>query len=74
MLGAAKGNPQEIADVVLRTIETPPGRRKLRQRVGSGVQGIVDLNQLSETVQEQILAAFGMAKLTKFEPQSSAMD
>jgi phage baseplate assembly protein W len=51
---------------VLRTIETPPGQRKLRQRVGSGVQGIVDLNQLSETVQEQILAAFGMTDLTKF--------
>jgi hypothetical protein len=30
------------------------------------VQGIVDLNQLSETVQEQILAAFGMTDLTKF--------
>jgi NAD(P)-dependent dehydrogenase (short-subunit alcohol dehydrogenase family) len=66
MLGGAKGNPQEIADVVLRTIETPPGQRKLRQRVGSGVQGIVDLNQLSEQVQGQILAAFGMAELTKF--------
>jgi NAD(P)-dependent dehydrogenase (short-subunit alcohol dehydrogenase family) len=66
MLGGAKGNPQEIADVVLRTIETPPGQRKLRQRVGSGVQGIVDLNQLSETVQEQILAAFGVTDLTRF--------
>src|SRR6267143_6210928 len=66
MLGGAKGDPQEIADVVLRTIETPPGQRKLQQRVGSGVQGIVDLNQLSETVQEQILAAFGMRELTKF--------
>jgi NAD(P)-dependent dehydrogenase (short-subunit alcohol dehydrogenase family) len=66
MLGGAKGDPQEIADVVLRTIETPPGQRKLRQRVGSGVQGIADLNQLSEEVQKQILAAFGMADLTKF--------
>lgn len=66
MLGGAKGDPQEIADAVLGTIETPPGQRKLRQRVGSGVQGIVDLNQLSEQVQEQILAAFGMAELTKF--------
>jgi NAD(P)-dependent dehydrogenase (short-subunit alcohol dehydrogenase family) len=70
MLGGSKGNPQEIADAVLRTIETPPGERKLRQRVGSGVQGIVDLNQLSEKVQEQILAAFGMTELTKFEPRS----
>jgi NAD(P)-dependent dehydrogenase (short-subunit alcohol dehydrogenase family) len=69
MLGGAKGNPQEIADVVLRTIQTPPGQRKLRQRVGSGVQGIVDLNQLSEQVQGQILAAFGIAELTKFAAQ-----
>jgi len=74
MLGGAKGDPQEIADVVLRTIETPPGQRKLRQRVGSGVQGIVDLNQLSETVQGQILAAFGMTELTKFDPRSSGTD
>ena len=66
-----KANPQEIADVVLRTIETPPGQRKLRQRVGNGVQGIVDLNQLSETVQGQILAAFGMTELTKFDLRSS---
>ena len=74
MLGGAKGDPQEIADAVLRTIETPPGQRKLRQRVGSGVQGIADLNQLSETVQGQILAAFGMTELTKFDPRSSGTD
>jgi NAD(P)-dependent dehydrogenase (short-subunit alcohol dehydrogenase family) len=74
MLGGSKGNPQEIADAVLRTIETPPGQRELRQRVGSGVQGIADLNQLSERVQEQILAAFGMTELTKFDPRSSGMN
>jgi NAD(P)-dependent dehydrogenase (short-subunit alcohol dehydrogenase family) len=74
MLGGSKGNPQEIADAVMRTIETPPGQRKLRQRVGSGVQGIVDLNQLSEKVQEQILAAFGMTELTKFDPRSIGTD
>src|SRR6267143_3191394 len=28
MLGTAKGNPQDIADVVLGTIATPPGQRK----------------------------------------------
>jgi len=74
MLGGSKGNPQEIADAVLRTIETPPGQRKLRQRVGSGVQGIADLNQLSEKVQEQILAAFGMTELTRFDPRSIRTD
>ena len=65
MLGSAKGDPQEIADAVLRTIETPPGQRKLRQRIGSGVQGIVDLNDLSEKVEAQILAAFGITEITK---------
>jgi NAD(P)-dependent dehydrogenase (short-subunit alcohol dehydrogenase family) len=65
-LEGAKGDPQEIADAVLRTIETLPGQRKLRQRVGSGVNGIVDLNQMSEEVQKQILAAFGMTEITKF--------
>jgi NAD(P)-dependent dehydrogenase (short-subunit alcohol dehydrogenase family) len=66
LLSASKGDPQEIANVVLQTIETPVGQRKLRQRVGSGLPGIVDLNNLSEQVQKQILAAFGMAETTKF--------
>ena len=62
---AAKGDPQEIADVVLRTIETPLGQRKLRQRIGSGSEGIIALNELSEQVQKQLLAAFGMTEITK---------
>ncbi len=62
--GAVKG----IADRVLGMLGGA------RQRVGSGVQGIVDLNQLSETVQGQILAAFGMTELTKFDPRSSGTD
>jgi NAD(P)-dependent dehydrogenase (short-subunit alcohol dehydrogenase family) len=65
-LGGAKGDPQEIADVVLKTIETPIGQRKLRQRVGSGVNGIVELNDLSERVQKQILESFGMTEIAKF--------
>jgi len=62
---AAKGDPQEIADVVLRTVETPLGQRKLRQRIGSGSEGIIALNELSEQVQKQLLAAFGMTEITK---------
>ena len=63
MLSRSKGNPQEIADVVLETIETPFGQRKLRRRVGSGVNGISELNELSEKVQAQLLEAFGVATL-----------
>jgi NAD(P)-dependent dehydrogenase (short-subunit alcohol dehydrogenase family) len=68
---AAKGDPQEIADVVLRTIETPLGQRKLRQRIGSGSEGIIALNELSEQVQKQLLAAFGMTEATKL-PENQA--
>jgi NAD(P)-dependent dehydrogenase (short-subunit alcohol dehydrogenase family) len=66
LLSGAKGDPQEIADVVLKTIETPIGQRKLRQRVGSGVNGIVELNELSERVQKQVLEGFGMGEIAKF--------
>lgn len=65
LLGGAKGNPQEIADVVVKTIETPFGQRRLRQRIGSGSQGIIALNELSEQVQKQLLAAFGLTEATK---------
>ena len=65
-LSGSKGSPQEIADVVLKTIETPMGQRKLRQRVGSGVNGIVELNELSERVQKQVLEGFGMSEIAKY--------
>ena len=65
-LGATTANPQEIADAVMKTIETPLGQRKLRQRIGSGAPGIVELNELSERVQQQILQAFGMTEIAKF--------
>lgn len=65
-LSAATGNPQEIADAVLQTIETPPGQRKLRHRIGSGSQGVIALNDLSEQVQKQLLTAFGLNEITKF--------
>ena len=63
MLAGSKRNPQEVANAVLETIETPFGRRKLRQRIGSGVDGISELNELSGKVQAQILESFGVATL-----------
>jgi NAD(P)-dependent dehydrogenase (short-subunit alcohol dehydrogenase family) len=68
---SAKGDPQEIADVVLRTIETPLGQRKLRQRIGSRSEGIIALNELSEQVQKQVLAAFGLTEATKLAAHSN---
>ena len=59
MLGAAKGNPQEIADVVLHTIETPPGQRKLRRRVGSGVQVLRTLTSSRKLSKSRFLRRMG---------------
>lgn len=69
ILNASTQDPQEIADAVRHTIETPAGQRTLRQRVGGGPStGIPDLNALSEKVQAQVLAGFGLAALTAFTP------
>jgi NAD(P)-dependent dehydrogenase (short-subunit alcohol dehydrogenase family) len=65
-LAESKADPQEIADVVLKTIETPIGQRQLRQRVGGGINGIVELNQLSLGVQQQLLEGLGMAEIARF--------
>jgi NAD(P)-dependent dehydrogenase (short-subunit alcohol dehydrogenase family) len=39
-IGGSRGNPQEIADAVLRIIETPAGQRQMRYRVGPGGPGV----------------------------------
>lgn len=61
LLSSGRRSPQEIADAVLQTIETPFGQRKLRQRIGGGASGIEELNELSERTQKQVLEAFGLA-------------
>jgi NAD(P)-dependent dehydrogenase (short-subunit alcohol dehydrogenase family) len=66
ILTSSTRNPQEIADAVRETIETPAGQRKLRQRIGGGAPGVPELNRLSETMQAQILTAFGVAELSTF--------
>jgi len=65
-LGKSNADPQEVADTVLQTIETPFGQRKLRQRLEKSASGVVELNELSERVQKQVLAAFGMTGISKF--------
>jgi NAD(P)-dependent dehydrogenase (short-subunit alcohol dehydrogenase family) len=66
-LRSARADPQEIADAVVRVIETPAGQRKLRYRVPStGVSGVERINTLTDEVQTQVLDRFGMTELTKF--------
>src|SRR6266581_7234287 len=58
-LVSARANPQEIADFVLQVIETPPGQRALRYRVGPGGPGVQKINAVIDEVQVQVLEAVG---------------
>jgi len=60
-----------VADAALEIAQTPFGKRQLRYRIGSGGPGVVEINKLTEQVQEQVLQAFGLTKLTKQASGSS---
>src|SRR6266849_3307587 len=65
-LSSSAGNAQEVADAVLRIIETPAGERQLRYCVSPQNSGVDEINALSKQVQANILEAFGLAADTKF--------
>jgi NAD(P)-dependent dehydrogenase (short-subunit alcohol dehydrogenase family) len=65
-LSSSAGNAQEVADAVLRIIETPAGEKQLRYFVSTQNFGVNDINALSKQVQAKVLEAFGLAADTKF--------
>jgi len=65
-LASTAGNAQEVADAVLRIIETPAGEKQLRYFVGRRNFGVDEINALSKQVQANVLEAFGIAADTKF--------
>jgi NAD(P)-dependent dehydrogenase (short-subunit alcohol dehydrogenase family) len=71
-LGKAAGNPQEVADAVLRIVETPAGQRKLRYRVSPSGLGVDEINALSEQVQARLFEIFGITAETAFVQRSAA--
>ncbi len=68
-IASSRANPQEIADAVLRIIETPAGQRQLRYRIGPGGPGVQRINALTDEVQAELLEAFGIRALAKFKAQ-----
>jgi len=70
-IAGSQANPQEIADAVLQIIETPAGQRQLRYRVGPGGPGVQRINALTDEIQAQLLEAFGITALTKFNTRAS---
>ncbi len=65
-LSSTAGNAQEVADLVLRIIETPAGEKKLRYFVSPQDFGVDEINAVSKQVQDKLLEAFGLAADTKF--------
>ena len=71
-LSGAAGNAQEVADAVLRIIETPAGEKQLRYRVSPQDLGIDAINAVSKQVQDKLIEAFGLAADTKFRKGKAA--
>ena len=65
-LSSTAGNAQEVADAVLRIVETPAGEKQLRYFVSPASFGVEEINALSKQVQANVLEAFGLAGDTKF--------
>jgi NAD(P)-dependent dehydrogenase (short-subunit alcohol dehydrogenase family) len=66
VLSSATGNAQEVADAVLRIIETPAGEKQLRYRVSRESRGVDEINAVSKQVQAKLLEGLGLAADTKF--------
>src|SRR5712671_4337927 len=66
LLSSTAGNAQEVADAVLRIIETPAGEKQLRYFVSPQDFGVDEINALTKRVQASVLEAFGLAADTKF--------
>jgi NADP-dependent 3-hydroxy acid dehydrogenase YdfG len=71
MVATIAGDPNQVADAALEIAQTPFGKRRLRYRIGSGGPGVVEINKLTDQVQEHVLQAFGLTELTKQASGSS---
>lgn len=57
-------NPQDVADAILRLVEMPAGKRPIRTIVDAQTGPLVEgLNQLTDQIQAQAFAGFGMSAL-----------
>ena len=72
ILTTSAADPQEVADAVLRIVETPIGQRQLRYRVSPVDMGIDAINSLCATIQTSVLESFGLTADTTFAQRSAA--
>ena len=65
-LSSTAGNAQEVADVVVKIIETPAGEKQLRYFISPQNFGVNEINALTKQVQNKVIEAFGLTAATKF--------
>jgi len=65
-LSSNAGNAQDVADEVLRIVETPAGEKQLRYFISPRNYGVDEINALSKQVQTNVLEALGLTEDTKF--------
>ena len=71
-LSSTAANAQEVADTILRIIDTPAGERQLRYFVSPQNFGVDEINAVTKQVQANVLEAFGLAAATKFPKDKAA--
>jgi len=72
LLSNTAGDPQEVADAVLRIVETPVGQKKLRYRVSQADLGVDEINATCERVQARLLDMFRLTAETSFVQRDAA--
>ncbi|HKE09817.1 MAG TPA: SDR family oxidoreductase [Candidatus Acidoferrum sp.] len=71
VFASVAGDAQELADAILRIVETPAGQKKLRYRVSPNSLGVDEINQVCESVQTRVLEAFRLTTDTAFTQQKA---
>jgi NAD(P)-dependent dehydrogenase (short-subunit alcohol dehydrogenase family) len=66
-LESRAGNAQDVANAVLRIVETPAGERQLRYVVTPGPSGADQINAVAAQVQAKALEGLGFTADTKFQ-------
>jgi NAD(P)-dependent dehydrogenase (short-subunit alcohol dehydrogenase family) len=72
LLANTAGDPQEVANAVLRIIETPVGQKKVRYRVSQTDLGVDEINATTDRVQARLLEMFGLSVETSFAHREAA--
>lgn len=70
--GPGAGDPQDVADAILKLVATPVGQRPLRTVVDAHPEGVIAINTVCAQVQAGLLGAMQLGFMLEVTPRSSA--